>query len=327
MLRAAASFPRSPRGRIIIVLLAVAIVAVAVAIATPPVQNTANKESSRADGNVRGLSSSLKGTAPVASDAVGGSVGESADSLTQANGNYLKSAAATTSMGTVDAAAPATETGGATETTGGAVSLDPKIARTAAMEVLVKRGSFDSAWRRATDVATAAGGSVTASSTSTAGNDARTGNMTLRVPSDHFQRALDGLSAVGKVRSLATGSVDQTQEYVDTSSRLRHDRAVESRLLTLLARTATVSEALAVQNRLDTLQSEIEVETGRIQYLTNITSFSTIELTISERGHVANKPRTAHTSSLGHALKVAGDRFTANVASGIVWLGGALPLL
>jgi len=208
------------------------------------------------------------------------------------------------------------------------VSLDAKIAHTAAMELQVKRGDFSAAWQRATRVATAAGGSVTSSSTSDTGNAPRTGTMTLRVPSDHFQGTLDGLSGVGSVRSLATGSQDETQTYVDTSSRLRHDRAVESRLLTLLARTNTVSEALAVQNRLDAIQSQIEVETGRIQYLASITSFSTIDLTITESGHRAVKqPLRAHTSSLGHALNVASARFTANVGRGIVWLGGALPLL
>lgn len=53
---------------------------------------------------------------------------------------------------------------------------------------------------------------------------------------------------------------------------------------------------------------------------------STIELTISERGAKAAAPEREE-SVLGAAWGDARERFAENVASAIVWAGGAVPIL
>lgn len=210
-----------------------------------------------------------------------------------------------------------------------APSLHARIIRTASIDLRLRDGRFEAGWGDAQAVAGASGGYVVSASRSGAGDGPRFGTITMRVPTEKFDAAVDRLRELSgaKVARLDVSSQDVTQEFVDVRSRLRHDRAVEGRLLALLAKTEGVSEVLAVQARLDQVQEQIEVSRGRLQYLEKLTSMSTIQLSLREPGGKAGERNDPEASVLAHAWRDAGERFAANVAGGIVWLGGALPAL
>lgn len=210
-----------------------------------------------------------------------------------------------------------------------ATLFDARVIRNAAVQLRLRRGSFEGAWRDAHAVAGGFGGYVVAASRSGSAEGARSGTITMRVPGGRFDDAVDRLRGLerAKVDRLEVTSQDVTQELVDTGSRLRHDRAVEERLLALLAQTDGVSEVLAVQARLDQVQEQIEVSRGRLQYLEKLTSMGTIEVRLRERGASADDRDPTADAVLADAWRDALDRFAGNVARGVVWLGGALPAL
>jgi hypothetical protein len=207
--------------------------------------------------------------------------------------------------------------------------IEARIVRTGAIELRVRAGGFDRAWGDAQAVAAATGGIVAAASRSGTDDGPRSGTITLRVPSAKFEMAVERLRELPrtKVQRLDVASQDVTQEFVDVRSRLRHDRAVEGRLLALLAETRGVSEVLAVQARLDQVQQQIEVSRGRLAYLDSMTTMSTIELSLAEPAAERTADRDRDGSVLGASLREAAERFVANVAAAVVWLGGALPAL
>jgi hypothetical protein len=209
-----------------------------------------------------------------------------------------------------------------------APEVDERIVRTGSMDLSIRHGRFEDTWGDAQAVARAFGGYVIAASRSGAGDDARAGTITMRVPATRFDQAVDRLRQLSgaKVEQLDVSSQDVTQEFVDVQSRLRHDRIVEGRLVALLAQTKTVSEVLSVQSRLDQVQEQIEVERGRIQYLDKLTTMSTIDISIHERA-AAGATHEHGRSVLGQAWHDAGARLSANVAGVIVWIGGAIPAL
>lgn len=208
-------------------------------------------------------------------------------------------------------------------------TLDARIVRTAAIELDVKRGGFEDAWGEAQAIATATGGYVLSASRSGAGDSRRVGTITMRVPTGKFETALERLRKTdgAKVGRLDVNSQDVTQEYVDTSSRLRHDRAVERRLVALLAEAEGVSEVLAVQNRLDAVQEQIEVARGRLNYLDKLTAMSTIQVTIAAPAKGSTSTKEREQGTLAEAFEDARERFVENVAGAVVWFGGALPAL
>ncbi len=149
-------------------------------------------------------------------------------------------------------------------------------------------------------------GGITAPSAPAGGQASAT--LQVRVPADSFDAALRQFSQLGKVDSVSTSSQDVTSQYVDLQARLDHYRAVEARLVRFLASTHTVSEMLAVQDRLDRVQLTIEELTAELKSLTQMTSYSTITLFVWEKGarHVAVAGHSSFTGTFWHSLVVLG---------------------
>jgi hypothetical protein len=206
------------------------------------------------------------------------------------------------------------------------VGVEPRVIQTANMQVTYRAGRIDEAFEAAQRTATALGGYVVNSSFDDSRNSRAAASVTLRVPTNQFDRAIERLGENGRVVSVDVSSQDVSEEYVDIKSRLRHDRAVEARLVALLAKAKTINETLAIQSRLDTVQEQIEIEQGRLTYLDRLTELSTITVTLSERG-AASRRTTGDDWGVRDAFADAAERFVDNVNSAIVALGGWLPAL
>ena len=108
------------------------------------------------------------------------------------------------------------------------------------------------------------------------------GNVSVRVPAQQLDEAVRRIRALGmRVDWESSTSQDVTDEYVDSSSRLRSLRATEETLLNLLNQADDVEDALAVQRELTDLQAEIESLEGRIKFLEQTAAFSLINVTLT----------------------------------------------
>lgn len=114
--------------------------------------------------------------------------------------------------------------------------------------------------------------------------ESRTENrLTVRVPSSRFQALLDALIGLAEaVEQKDISAEDVTEQFVDMQARLRAKRAVEQRYLDLLGQARNVEEVLAVETQLRQVQEEIESVEGRLRYLSDRVSYSTIHLTFYE---------------------------------------------
>jgi hypothetical protein len=108
------------------------------------------------------------------------------------------------------------------------------------------------------------------------------GSMTLRVPSDSLEEALERLQALATdVHYLNIDRQDVTDQYSDLDAQLRNLRATETELLALLTEVrqkpnAKVEDILAVHRSLMQIREEIETLQGRKNLLDNQIGFSTI---------------------------------------------------
>ncbi len=138
----------------------------------------------------------------------------------------------------------------------------------------------DATEQKVRDLVQRVGGYVLKSETS-GDEKQRSVRLTAKVPSARFDETLNtvvGPEYAVKVLSRSVSGEDVTDEYVDLESRLRALKATETRLLDFLSQAKTVQEALAVNQQLTELQSQIEQVSGRINFLKESTSFSTINL-------------------------------------------------
>lgn len=154
------------------------------------------------------------------------------------------------------------------------------IIRTANMSLLVT--DTEAAMATISRMAEENGGWVVNSSLFQYNEDAKTGNITIRVPSSGFNSALEALRGMAvEVRNESTTGQDVTEEFVDLSARLENLEATAERVRGFLDETETVEEALAVNQELSRLESEIEAMKGRLQFLSQSASFSTITVDLT----------------------------------------------
>jgi len=120
--------------------------------------------------------------------------------------------------------------------------------------------------------------------------------ITIKVPVDQFQPAVDFLTrGDGKINEKKISSEDVTTQYVDTKSRLEAKKQVRLRYLDLLKQAKNMEEILQVQNEINEIQEEIESAAGRINYLSNASAMSTINLTFYQVVNASAKDAD-HTS-------------------------------
>jgi hypothetical protein len=104
-------------------------------------------------------------------------------------------------------------------------------------------------------------------------------NLTLRIPNENFDAFITDVSTGVDYFDRKSVSIDDvTEEYIDVASRIKTKKALEERYLQLLKKANKVSEMLEIERELATIREEIEAKEGRLKYIQNKVSMSTINL-------------------------------------------------
>src|SRR5699024_11926322 len=114
-------------------------------------------------------------------------------------------------------------------------------------------------------------------------DDDISGQMVVRVPEEHFQTFLtDAEEAAVDVLSREVSGQDVTEEYVDLESRLKSKQVVEERLLEFMDEAEKTEDLLKISDDLSTVQEDIEVIAGKMEYLENHSDYDTVEIIVHE---------------------------------------------
>ncbi|MBK7708366.1 MAG: DUF4349 domain-containing protein [Acidobacteria bacterium] len=138
--------------------------------------------------------------------------------------------------------------------------------------------------QKITAIAEAKGGFVVESQQSSSdvrANRRDTVTMTVRVPAAKFSEALDEIrKSANRVIVETVKSDDVTEEFIDVEARLKAKKSLEAQFLEIMKRANTVEDALNVQSKLSDVRAEIEKIEGRLRFLQNQTSLSTIKVRV-----------------------------------------------
>lgn len=126
-------------------------------------------------------------------------------------------------------------------------------------------------------------------------------NLTVRIPTENFKTFIDGISeGVDYFDSRDISQQDVSEEFVDLQARLKAKRTLENRYLELLKKANTVKEMLEIERELSNIREEIEAKQGRLQYLQNQVSMSTVYIEFYK-----TTAATGITQSYGQKMKNA----------------------
>lgn len=112
--------------------------------------------------------------------------------------------------------------------------------------------------------------------------DSYRASLTIKIPQEKLTGTVNTISDYGEVTNNDTYTEDVTEEYYDAQARLKVLEAKEVRLIALLDKAANIPDIVTIESELGNVRSEIEVIKGRLQYLTNSTSFSTININLRQ---------------------------------------------
>lgn len=127
------------------------------------------------------------------------------------------------------------------------------------------------------------GGYISESNVSKDGVEQVSGRITVRIPQKDFQAFLhDAEGQAAEVLQRNITGTDVTEEYVDLDSRLKSKRVVEERLTSFMQSAQKTEDLLKISADLAAVQEEIETIQGRMKYLENQTSLSTVHISLFE---------------------------------------------
>lgn len=146
------------------------------------------------------------------------------------------------------------------------------------------------------------------------------GTLTLSVPADKLDVALDQLAKIGTVLQRNTSSQDVTSQYVDTESRLKTMRASVERVRALMAQAKDLGQVVALESEMSRRQADLESLESQLGALKTSIERSTLAVSLSTPG---NEPVTDNSFIAG--LRSGWDAFTASAAGLFTAIGAALP--
>ena len=126
--------------------------------------------------------------------------------------------------------------------------------------------------------------------------------MVIRVPAENFEKLIEEILEVAKKVDLKSiAARDVTEEFIDIEARLNTKKEFEKRYLELLKQAKNVDDILQVEQQLRIIREEIEAKEGRLKYLNNKVSFSTIYLEVYQK--VEDRYKNGFFTKIREALK------------------------
>lgn len=109
-----------------------------------------------------------------------------------------------------------------------------------------------------------------------------TQELTVRIPSEHYDAFVNGVSAVGKVQNKTESVQNITTQYNDTETTVKSLRAQEKRLLEMMEACNSIDDMITVERRLSEVQMQLERYQTQLNAYDADIRFSTINITLKE---------------------------------------------
>ena len=223
----------------------------------------------------------------------------------------------------------ATEESSETKTEAPVVASDRMIIHQASLSVNVKE--LDKAQSNIEKKVDQYGGYIVESNVYQEDDQTSSGRMIVRIPEKNFEKfLLDAEGVAAEVLERNVTGQDVTEQYVDLESRVKSKRAVEERLLDFMSKAQKTEDLLKISADLSEVQEEIEVMVGKMKYLENQTSFSTIELSMYENRVVVPEIESKELNTWEKTKKQLATSTNSLLSAGsalIVFFVGNLPVL
>ena len=207
------------------------------------------------------------------------------------------------------------------------MELERKIIYTANLSVVVE--NFDPVESAIQSLVKKFGGFISNSKVNEANRQRRRGTWTVRIPVKSFDEFLDATGSLGVPVSSSQKADDVSEEYWDIEARIANKKKLEARILQLLERPEDeIKQIIEVERELARVRGDIERMEGRIRYLSNRVSLTTVTIEVIEE----QEYKPAQTPTFSNRITKAWNSSLENTQDGfedcvVVLVANALPIL
>lgn len=119
--------------------------------------------------------------------------------------------------------------------------------------------------------------------------------------------------------AVSTKQLDVTGQYVDLQAQITALRATQAQYLTIMSKAQSIGDILAVQQQLDSINSQLQQVEGELQLLDSETTYGTLTVDLTEPGpKPLPAPKPAPKPPAG--LAAAWDSARHGFANGVYWV-------
>ena len=116
--------------------------------------------------------------------------------------------------------------------------------------------------------------------------------LTIRIPVQNFEKFMSSTETGNfKVLYKEISARDVTEEFVDLTTRLNSKRTALARYNDIMKRADKVKDIVEIEEAIRNLQEEIESSEGRLRYLNDCVSYSTLSMNISTEKDFSYRPQ------------------------------------
>lgn len=116
-------------------------------------------------------------------------------------------------------------------------------------------------------------------------------DLIIRIPSQNFEKLLHEVeNGTDELQSKNVQSRDVTADFMDIETRLSNKRQYLKRYQELLSKAYTVKDIIEIEENIRNLQEEIESSVGRLAYLADQVSYSTLNVKLYIENDYVFKP-------------------------------------
>ena len=104
------------------------------------------------------------------------------------------------------------------------------------------------------------------------------------MPAQNFELFISGIeSGDGEITNKSISARDVSEEFIDLETRLLNKNSYLKQYREILKKARTIKDILEVQEKIRRIEEEIESTQGRLKYLSDQVSFSTLNLTLTKK--------------------------------------------
>lgn len=200
------------------------------------------------------------------------------------------------------------------------------IIRSGTMSIEVDK--YDETEGKIKDIVSRFSGYLTNTKSQLNANGKKQGTISIRIPSDKFDVVRAELAKIGKVMNENITGNDVTDEYMDLDARQKTQHQLEQRLLKLLdEKTAKLTDVVEVEQKLSSVRETIEKTEGRMKYLRDQASYSTLAISVYEPSMLITSTGGGFFYEMGESFSKGLSGFTMILSGIITVVIALLPLL